>query len=121
LRHFTPSTVQGHGDHVLGMARTLVNTDLGQPKNGDAVFFDLLSVRLVWWPQSWTQWMALGTLVALLLGAAIHVRNGNTHARAITLGVISFFVSIVAAAAVGGVLGSLASLRSAGATWGGQP
>ncbi|HEY8183482.1 MAG TPA: M20/M25/M40 family metallo-hydrolase [Thermoanaerobaculia bacterium] len=121
LEHITPSTVQDHGDHVLGMARTLANANLGQSKNGDAVFFDLLSLQLVWWPQSWTPWMALGTLVALLFGAAMHVRNRNTHARAITLGVVSFFLSIVAAEAVGGVLGSLASLRSAKATWVAQP
>jgi hypothetical protein len=121
LEHVTPSTVQDHGDHVLGMARMLANANLGQSKNGDAVFFDLLSLQLVWWPQSWTPWMALGTLVALLFGAAIHVRNRSTHARAITLGVASFFLSIVGAAAVGGVLGSLASLRSAKATWVAQP
>src|SRR5260370_24015132 len=79
LRHVTPSTVQDHGEHVLAMARTLAATDLGQSKNGDAVFFDLLSLRLVWWPQSWTRWMALGALAALLIGAAIHLRDRDTH------------------------------------------
>ncbi|MDQ6800701.1 MAG: M28 family peptidase [Acidobacteriota bacterium] len=121
LLHVSPSTVQDHGDHVLAMARTLANAELGQSKNGDAVFFDLLSLRLVWWPQTWTQWMALAALAALLIGAAIHVRNRHTHARAITLGVVSFFLTIVAAGAVGGVLGSLASLRSTQATWVAQP
>ena len=121
LQHVTPSTVQDHGDHVLGMTRTLANTNLAQSRNGDAVFFDLFALQLVWWPQSWTPWMTIATLIALLFGAAIHVRDRNTHARAITFGVISFFVSIVTAGAVGGVLGSLASLRSANATWVAQP
>ena len=121
LQHVTPSTVQDHGDPVLAMARALANTELGQPKNDDAVFFDLLSLRLVWWPQPWTQWLSLGTLVLLLIGAAIHVRSGHTRARAITLGVVSFFLSVIAAGAAGGVLGTLASLRATKATWVAQP
>ncbi|HYS53615.1 MAG TPA: M20/M25/M40 family metallo-hydrolase [Thermoanaerobaculia bacterium] len=121
LRHVTPSTVQDHGDHILGMTRALGNTDLLQSTNDDAVFFDVLGFRMLWWPQPWTKWMAMAAFVVLLIGAANRARGGDTRARAITLGVFSFFLSMIAAAALGGALAWIASMRSAKATWVAQP
>lgn len=121
LRHVMPSTVQDHGDHILGMTRTLANTDLRQSTNEDAVFFDVLSLGVVWWPQSWTMRMAAGALLVLLVVAGIRIRDGETTARAITAGVISFFLSVFAAALLGALATWIASLRSPGATWLAQP
>jgi len=101
LRHVSPSTVQDHGDHVLAMTRAMADTDLRQSPKEDAVFFDILALAMAWWPQPWTKWMATSTLFVLLIGAAIRVRNRETHARAITLGVVSFFLSVTAAAIAG--------------------
>ena len=120
LRHVTPSTVQDHGDHVLGMARALANTDLRQSTDEDATFFDVLSVATLWWPQPWTLWMAIAALIAVLFGAAILIRDVETTASAVTAGVFSFFLSVLAAAIAGGVIGWLASLRSP-ANWVAQP
>ncbi len=121
LRHVTPSTVQDHGDHVLAMTRAMADTDLRQSPKEDAVFFDILSLAMAWWPQPWTKWMAMATLILLLIGAAIRVRNRDTHARAITLGVVSFFLSVIAAAIVGFTVAWVASLRASSATWVAQP
>jgi hypothetical protein len=121
LRHVTPSTVQDHGDHILAMTRTMANTDLRQSTDEDAVFFDILSVAMLWWPQSWTRWMALGALLILVLGAAIRVRDSETSAGAITAGVVSFFLSVIASAIVGIAAAWIGSLRSLGATWLAQP
>ena len=121
LRHVSPSTVQDHGDHVLGMTRALANADLRQSTGGDAVYFDVLSFAMVWWPQSYSLWIALGALVMLLIGAAMHIRRGHTRARAITFGVLSFFLTLALAAIAGALLTWLASLRSAGAIWVAQP
>jgi hypothetical protein len=65
--------------------------------------------------------MALVALVILLMGAAIRVRSRDTHARAITFGVASFFLTVIASATIGGLLAAVASLRSAKATWVAQP
>ena len=86
IQHVTPSTVQDHGDHILAMTRALANTDLRQSTDEDAVFFDVMSTAMLWWPQSWTTWMAIAALMVLLFGAAIQIRNDETSARAITLG-----------------------------------
>jgi hypothetical protein len=121
LQHVTPSTVQDHGDHVLAMTRTLANTDLRQSTDEDTVFFDILSVAILWWPQSWTRWMAIAALLILLFGAAIRVRDGETSAGAVTAGVASFFLSIIAGGIVGIAAAWIGSLRSLGATWLAQP
>ncbi|HEX9406964.1 MAG TPA: M20/M25/M40 family metallo-hydrolase [Thermoanaerobaculia bacterium] len=121
IQHVTPSTVQDHGDHILAMTRALANTDLRQSTDEDAVFFDVMSTAMLWWPQSWTTWMAIAALMVLLFGAAIQIRNDETSARAITLGVASFFLSVIAAAIVGGVVAWVGSLRAPGAVWLAQP
>ena len=121
LRHVTPSTVQDHGDHILAMTRTLAGTDLRQSTDEDAVFFDILSTALLWWPQSWTRWMAIGALLILLLGTAIRLRDGETSAGAVTAGVATFFLTVIAAAIVGIAAAWIGSLRSPGATWLAQP
>jgi len=121
LRHVSPSTVQDHGDHVLAMTRAMADTDLRQSPKEDAVFFDILALAMTWWPQPWTKWMATATLFVLLFGAAIRVRNRETHARAITLGVASFFLSVLAAAIAGFAVAWLATLRAPSATWVAQP
>src|SRR5438132_4690559 len=63
LRHVTPSTVQDHGDHILAMTRALANADLRQSTDEDAVFFDVMSLAVLWWPQPWTNWMAIVALI----------------------------------------------------------
>ena len=103
------------------MTRTLANTDLRQSTNDDAVFFDVLSFKLLWWPQAWTKWIAVAAFIVLMAGAANRVRDRDTGANAITLGVFSFFLSVIAAAVLGWAFASVASLRSAGATWVAQP
>ncbi len=121
LRHVTLSTVQTHGDHILAMTRTLANTDLRQSTDEDAIFFDVLSLKVLWWPQSWTKWMAAGALLVLIFAAAIRVRDDITSAGAVTAGVMSFFLSAVAAAIFGAVAVWVASLRTPTAFWLAQP
>src|SRR5439155_9403263 len=82
LRHVTASAVQDHGDHILAMTRTLANTDLRQSTDADAVFFDILSITMLWWPQGWTKRMAVAALSPLLFGASLRVRDGASTAGA---------------------------------------
>jgi hypothetical protein len=121
LGHVTPSTVQDHGEHILAMTRALANADLRQATADDAVFFDIASLFIVWWPQPWTKLMAAGALVVLIVAAAIRSRDGETSAAAITAGVITFFASIAGAVILGTVAAWIASLSALGATWVAQP
>lgn len=121
LQHVTPSTVQDHGDHVLAMTRALAAIDLRQTSDDDATFFDVFSLGTLWWPQSWTRWMALLALLLLFVAAIISVRDQQTTPAGITAGVISFFVSIVITAVLCGAAAWAASLRASGINWVAQP
>ncbi|HJT18747.1 MAG TPA: M20/M25/M40 family metallo-hydrolase [Thermoanaerobaculia bacterium] len=117
LQHVSASTVQDHGDHVLGMTRALANTDLRQSTDDDAVFFDVMSFGTLWWPQRWTLWMAIAALVVLLFGAVMQIRDAELTASAVTAGVASFFLSVIAAAILGGVIAWLGTSRAPTAIW----
>ena len=113
----TPSTVQHHGDHVLAMARALAGIDLRQSSSGNAVWFDVLSLFVIWWPQQFSLVVAIIAFV-LLLVAAFHLR---TRPRSITIGVVGFFLTLLAAFLIGVGVNWLAGLRAHGAVWVAHP
>src|SRR5581483_4200716 len=57
----------------------------------------------------------------LLFGAVIQIRDAELTARAVTAGVLSFFLSLIATAIVGGLMAWLGTPRAPGATWLAQP
>jgi len=113
----SPSTLQHHGDHVLAMARSLADVDLRQTSNGNAVWFDVLSFFVIWWPQTLSLGMAIAALIILLIAA--FYRKART--RSITIGVASFFLTLLFAFLVAWVGNWLAGLRSGGAIWVAHP
>lgn len=121
LEHVHGSLVQDHGAHLLAMTRALANVDLRQETDDNAVFFDVLSLFVVWWPQRWTMLIAIAILAVLLVGGAMHIRSGQTTAGRIIIGVISFFTSLIAAATFAAVAAWIISLRSPAAIWTAQP
>lgn len=119
LAHVNASTLQHHGDNVLSLTRTLANADLRQTSSS-AVYFDVLMLTMIRWPQPLTLCIAIAAFVALIVAAMIRLRDGATRGRDITLGVIAFFLSIFLAAMIGMLLTKLALLRGA-AVWIAQP
>lgn len=113
----TLATVQHHGDHMLAMARALAGVDLRQSSSGNAVWFDVLSLFVIWWPQKFSLAVAIVAFV-LLLVAAFYLR---TRPRSITIGVAGFFLSLIAAFVVGIAVNWLAGLRAHGAVWVAHP
>lgn len=100
-------TLQHHGDHVLGMTRALANDDgvrSTTPRN--VVWFDVLAMGIVSWPEPWTLPIALFAL-ALVIGHAIRHRVFD---RALFVFLPSLLVGLVSALAAGLLL------RGAGAT-----
>src|SRR4051794_29535864 len=63
----TPSTIQDNGDHALGMARALAGADLRQSSSGNAVWFDVLTFFVIWWPQQFSLAVAIVAFVLLLV------------------------------------------------------
>jgi hypothetical protein len=115
--NLTPSTLQDHGDHALAMARALAAMDLRQPSGGNAVWFDVLSFFVVWWPQYLS--LAFGILALIvLLGAAYNLK---VRPRTITIGVGVFFLTLISALIAGIGVNWLAGLRAGGAIWVAHP
>ena len=121
LAHVRPSLVQDHGDHLLAMTRALANADLRQSTDDNAVYFDVLSLITIWWPQGWTVFIAAGTLILLLIAATIRVRSGETTSGAVAIGIVSFFLSIAAAIVLSLLTSWIISLRAPAANWLAQP
>jgi hypothetical protein len=117
LDNVTLSTLQHHGDHILAMARALAASDLRRTSRGNAVWFDVLSFFVVWWPQRYSLAVAIVSLIVLLAASFLMTRDGRTKARAITLGVLSFFLTIIASLVVGFAGNWLAGLRAGGTVW----
>lgn len=109
--------LQHDGDHALAMLRALGDTDLRQTSDQNAVWFDVLSLFIIWWPQGLTVWLVIIALAMLIVGAALRVRENETTARAITFGVLAFFGALLLAFVAGFVLSRLAGARAHGATW----
>ena len=121
LAHVTPSTLQSHGDHILATARALGNADLRQTSDGNAVWFDVLSTFLIWWPARWSLPAAIVALLILLVAMVIRFRDSAMPGGGATLGVFSFFLSILGAFAAGFVANWLAGVRAHGVAVVAQP
>jgi hypothetical protein len=94
-----PGSVQHHGSNALSLLRHLGNQDLNETRRtGDVVYFSLFSGLLVSYPVTWGIISAI--LAGLLLGgiAILSVRRGRLTIRGIVLGLLAFFLSIIAAA-----------------------
>lgn len=115
VAHASERTLQHHGENLLGTARTLADVDLDARSSSDATYFDILGFTLVWWPQEWTLWMAVISLL-LLVGAA-----RKLPPRAMTYGVLTAFIAILLAALMGYGVSWLARLRAADMTWVAHP
>jgi Peptidase family M28 len=108
LAHVNAGTMQHHGDNMLATVRALAGADLAARSNTDATYFDILGFHMIWWPQEWTLWIAVLSLVLLLVAAR------RQPPREMTFGVLTAFTALLLAVLGGIALTWLASLRSEG-------
>ncbi|HEV8254638.1 MAG TPA: M28 family peptidase, partial [Vicinamibacteria bacterium] len=80
VEYVSRSTLQHQGDNALAMARALAAAELSARPKGDAVFFDVLSLFIVWWPRILT--LPLAALAfALILFTIVRLRLGGHLSR----------------------------------------
>lgn len=115
LAHASPRTLQHHGDNALATLRALGNADLAARSRTDATYFDVLQLFVIWWPQEWTLWIGILSLIALLFAVR------KTAPRSMTLGVLATFTTIVFAAIGAAGMSWLVRLRSADVNWVARP
>jgi hypothetical protein len=100
IDHVDLRTLQHQGDNALAALRTFGNLDLRHHPHGSSVWFDVLGFFLVSWPESWTLFFAILSLLVAVLGAAL--REGR---RETLIGFALFLASLVVAALVGIAMG----------------
>jgi hypothetical protein len=118
LEHLDAGSLQHHGDHALAMVRALGNAGGSWHSPGDAVFFDLLTLFVVRWPQPWTLPLALAgaalVLAAVLLGRRrSRDRDAARGGGGAGWGALAAVATVVLAAGLGWALAAL--LRALGA------
>lgn len=106
LAHASERTLQHHGDNVLGTVRALADADLAARSSRDATFFDILGWHLIWWPQEWTLWIGIVSLVLLMVAAR------KQAPREMTFGVLTAFAAIVLAGLLGYGIAYVARMKS---------
>ena len=121
LGHVSPPTLQHHGDHILATARALANADLRQTSDANAVWFDVLSFFIVWWPQGWSLWMAIVAVAILLVVVVIRFDDRAMPGGGATIGVVSFFLSVLVTFLMAIAATWLAGLRAHGVAFVAQP
>jgi hypothetical protein len=96
-------SLQHNGDNALSSVRAL--TELSQNHtNHDAVFFDVLGWRVIWWKDALSPWLAGGAAFLLLLALAVGVLRGAFRGDAFLLSLLLVPAVLAAAAVVGLVL-----------------
>jgi hypothetical protein len=115
LAHQSERTLQHHGDNLLATLRVIGNADLAARSDTDATYFDVLNYFLVWWPQEWTLWIAIVSLVTLLIAAR------KLPPRGMTFGVLSAFLAVLLAAIFGAALTWVARRGSEGLNYVPEP
>ncbi len=95
LAHVDLRTLEHHSENALAMLRALGNADLRRMRPGNDVFFDVLGFFVVWWPEGWTIWIALASLIVLVITMRGH------SPRDIAMGALMFVLAILIAAVIG--------------------
>jgi len=67
LENSSPASLQHMGDGALATLLALANTNLANPPQREAVYFDIFGHWTVWWPISWSLWLAIGATILLAL------------------------------------------------------
>jgi hypothetical protein len=115
IAHASPRTLQHHGDNLLGSLRAFANADLTARGEDNATYFDVLNFFLIHWPQGWTLW--LGIVSLLLLVIAIR----REPAKLVTFGILGTLLTIVLAVVLGLCISTLAALHARQVQWVARP
>jgi hypothetical protein len=110
LAHLDPGSLQDQGDHALAAVRAFERSERWPPSanDRDAVFFDVGSLFILYWPVSWTLWLALLGAGSVAAASVLLARRSGTSARALAgaFGVIvaAWLGTALAAAAAAALL-----------------
>lgn len=104
LAHLDRGSLQHHGDNLLVLARQLSRADpAGLARPARVVFFDLLGLWLVRWPEGLGPWLAGLALFVLLLSG----RAGGARPPGVALALVAWLAAVALAGAAQYATGAL--------------
>jgi hypothetical protein len=121
IAHLNPGSVQHHGVQALALARAFGDGPLPRPRTGDGIFFTFPGFGLIVYPERWALPLALLGAVLVVLFAVRVRRMEPRSGLGMSLGAIALIVSVVAAGALGYVVGTGLGRVHAAVPWGGAP
>ncbi len=89
------ATLQHHGENALPAIVALANSDLANPPQREAVYFDLFGHWLIHWPARRTLTFALAAAILLLLQIVWMIRNSRLTLREYLWGMVNWAVSMI--------------------------
>lgn len=90
-------SLQHQGSYALALSRRFGNLSLAKTRTPDAIYFDVLGLDLLHYPQSWAVPLAL--VVTILFGVvlALGFRRRRLRASGVALGFLALLLSLVGA------------------------
>ncbi|MGH9347597.1 MAG: M28 family peptidase [Vicinamibacterales bacterium] len=114
----SPASLQHQGDNGLAALRALAEADVERLPAGKAVFFDVMGMAIVSWPETATLYVASVPLVATGLAVWLYRRRGALALRRVALALIAFPVAMLSSAVLGfGLLQVFRSLNVETSAW----
>ncbi len=104
LENLDRGSLQHHGDNVLALARSLLQADLQDRADGQAIYFDVWSVALLSYPAGLALPLALLTLALLLAG--VWMRRKRIGTIRLVVGAVAAPLSVVVAVVFGTIFES---------------
>jgi hypothetical protein len=101
LANLNPGSVQHQGDNVLAAVRAFAEVNLANPPAGNSVFLDLWPGVILQWPEPWTIWIALASLLVWLGLAVTLLRRDALPIRSLLWGALVLLLGLLAAALLG--------------------
>jgi hypothetical protein len=89
------ASLQHHGENALPAVVALANSDLANPPQREAVFFDLFGHCLIHWPAPRTLAFALAAAILLVLQIVLMIRNNRLTLRKYLWGMVNWPVSMI--------------------------
>jgi hypothetical protein len=107
------SSLQHHGENALPAIVALANSDLENPPEREAVFFDLFGHRLIYWEARRSILFAILAALLLLAQIAWMVRAARLALREILWGMLAWLVTMIVTALLALVVERLVHLAGA--------
>ncbi len=118
LAHLDPRSVQHQGENALALVRALSGPIIAE---GEAVWFDLLGLVVVRFPEGLALPAALAALLLALGGVVADVRRGATGAARIALGALALPLGLGGGAVAGHLAGRALGLDPIFRPWVANP